>query len=284
MLKINKYYNLTLSLILLVLLATGCTTVTASTTEVEPAPVQSVEQVTLKVSGSGSTTAILAAVAADFAADTPGYKLEVLPGSGTGGGVKGIVEGALDVAAMARVPKEEEAAQGVEFVEIGQAGQGFIVHPEVDVAGLTTEQAVAIFTAEVTNWSEVDGPDLPVILYVRDEGDSSTKALRKTVLGDTPFPDTIVKVLTSQGEMMTAVEGTPGGVGYGTWPSALARGAEVKALTVDGLSPTDPNYPMASTLGVGYLTERQAEVQPLLDWLASENGQTALRRYGMIIK
>jgi phosphate transport system substrate-binding protein len=248
----------------------------------EPAPTPSVAPRTnLTISGSGTTTSILSAVKPKFEADLPGYNLDVLPGTGTGEGVQGAIQGVLDVAAMARPSKEDEAAQGIEYVEFGQSGVAILTHSGVDVANLTTAQVKALFSGEVTNWSEVGGPNLPIILYVRDEGDSSTKALRQAIVGDTPFPET-APVLTSQTDMQAAIAGTPGGVGFGSWSAALATKADVRSVTLDGLAPGDPAYPMLSPVGIGYLSARKADVQPLIDWLLSGQGRTALSEFDVI--
>lgn len=265
---------------LTILLVTACASDTAAVAE--PGPLAS--RITLKISGSGSTSPILGAVQAAFEADTPGYHLEVLPGSGSGGGVKGIIEGVLDVAAMARPPKAEEAAQGVEYVELGQAAQAIITHSEVGITNLTGDQVFAIFTGEITQWSEVGGPDLPLILYVRDESDSSTKALRSHIIDETPFAETVAQVFTSQSDMLAAVAGTPGSVGIATWPTTVAIGANVQPIVIDGIAPNDPTYPMTNSLGISYLVDRQADVQPLIDWLGSERGRAALQEVDMIIQ
>lgn len=275
-----KLYHLFTLVILSVFLATACNREAA--TEVPPTPAPVGPQVTLTLSGSGSATGVLSAVQPTFEADTSGYHLKVLPGSGTGGGVKGIVEGVLDVAGMARPAKDEEAAQGVEYVSFGQAGQAIITHPEVGVKNLTAGQAKAIFSGEITQWLAVGGPDIPIILYIRDEGDSSTKALQSVVMGDTPFAETVAQTLTSQGDMLAAVSGTPGSVGIATWPTALAEGAKVQPVNLDGLAPGNSAYPMVSPLGIGYLTERKAGVQPLIDWLLSAQGKAALQEFDMI--
>jgi len=275
-----KLYHLFVPVILSMFLVTACSNIAA--TEPPPPTPTSGPQVTLTLSGSGSATGVLSAVQPVFEAAVPGYHLKVLPGSGTGGGVTGIVDGVLDVAGMARPPKDEEAAQGVEYVSFGQAGQAVITHPEVGVKNLTADQMKAIFSGEITRWSDVGGPDLPIILYIRDEGDSSTKALVSVVMGDTPFADTVAQVLTSQGDMLAAVSGTPGSVGIATWPTALAEGADVQPVNLAGVAPGNPAYPMVSPLGIGYLTERKADVQPLIDWLESEQGKAALQKFDMI--
>jgi phosphate transport system substrate-binding protein len=238
-------------------------------------------QTTLTISGSGTATDILKGVQSAFEADVPTYKLDILPGSGTGGGVKGLMEGLLDVAAMARPPKDEEASQGVKYVEFGLSGVAVYTHMDVGVTNLTTEQATALLLGEITNWSEVEGPNMPVVLYVRDEGDSSTQALREHALGDTPFPETTT-VLTSQSDMQAAVAGTPGSVGMGSWPAAFASGAKVQPIALDGVAPGDSAYPMVSPVGIGYLSTDEANVQPLINWLLSEQGQAALGEFDVI--
>ena len=238
-----------------------------------------VTDVYLTLSGSGTVTGILQAVADDFEADKPGYHLEVLTGSGTGGGVTGILEGTLDVAGMARPPKSTEP---VEYVGLGNVGMTAIIHPGVGISNLTTAQAMRIFTGEITNWSQLGGPDLPLILFVRDEDDSTTKAFRGHFFGDALFSESAL-VFTSQGEMITAVEGTPGGIGMATWPTALASGADIVGASLNGVSPGDPNFPMQGEIGIGYLANRQADVQPLIDWLQSEAGMAALQEYEVII-
>jgi phosphate transport system substrate-binding protein len=260
-------------------LVVGCSPL--SMVEPTPTPTPEPERVVLKVSGSGSATAILDAVAPTFEADNPGYYVEVLSGSGTGGGVKGIISGVLDVAAMARPPKPEEAEQNVAYVEFGKSGVAIYAHPDVTVTNLSTDQVKAIFSGEVTNWSEVGGANAPIIWYVRDEGDSSTQAIREAIMGDIPFPET-AQVLTSQGDMLTAVAGTPYSVGLGTWTTARAEEAQVKAIAIDGVTPDDPAYLMITTLGISYLKDRQAEVQPLIDWLLSEQGQKKLQEFDLI--
>ncbi|MBN2003647.1 MAG: substrate-binding domain-containing protein [Anaerolineae bacterium] len=240
-----------------------------------------IPQTVLTISGSGTVTAILSGVRPAFEADVPGYTLNVLPGSGTGGGVEGIIQGALDVAAMARAPKDEETAQGVAYVEFGQSGVAIYTHPSVGLTALTTEQTHAIFAGEIVNWAEVGGPDQIIILCVRDEGDSSTQSLREVVFGDTPFPETAL-VQTSQSDMQAVVAATPGGVGFGAWPAALAEKVNVTGLALDGVAPGSLANPMAAPVGIGYLQDRRADVQPLIDWLLSESGRVALEELDVI--
>lgn len=264
----------------LALIVGMCLTACGSLRQPEPTPTVAPQKV-LTISGSGTVTSILIGVRAAFEADVPGYTLNVLPGSGTGGGVEGILQGTLDAAAMARAAKDEEIAQGVVYAEFGQSGVAIFTHPDLGLTGLTKEQAQGIFSGEIANWAEVGGPDQMIVLCVRDEEDSSTKSLRTAVFGDTPFPESAL-VQTSQANMQAVVAATTGAVGFGAWPAAVAEKAGVTGLTLDGVAPGDPANPMVTPVGIGVMQARQADVQPLIDWLLSENGRAALETLAVI--
>ncbi len=265
--------------ILLLLATAGCTSAAANSEPVEVS--QPERQVVLKVSGSATTTSVLAAVKPAFEADTPGYRVNTLTGSGTGGGVEGVIAGTLDVGAMGRPPTDEEASK-VEYVPLGFGSEIPITHANIEIANLTSDQIAAIFSGKITNWSEIGGPDQPIIVYVRAEATDHTQTLRETIFGEILFLEN-AQVMGSLGDMVAAVEGTPGSVGYANWPAVVAKGAKVRAIAVDGLEAADPAYPGTIQLGISYLPERKTDVQPLIDWLLSEQGQVALRKYDVIL-
>lgn len=238
--------------------------------------------VVLKISGSGTITTVLEALAPDFENATPGYKLEILSGSSTGNGVTGILEGILDVAAMARPPKDEETAKNIKFFEMGKIGQAIISHSSLaSITSLDNQQITDIFSGKITNWSEVGGPDQKIVLYVRDEDDTSTKALRKSLLGDSPFPESATTIF-SQTDMAFSVEGTPGAVGFAAWAPILATKTNVNAISINGIAPDNVSYPIIDSAGIGYMAENEKAVQPLINWLSSPDGQSALKALGFI--
>lgn len=275
----KRTIHLTLVVILL-MIAAACTSddedPTATPTEA-PAP----ESITLEVSGSGSVTPILAAIADEFEAANPGYALEVFPGSGTGGGVRGIVDGSLDVAAMSRAANEEEAGQGVQYVPFGSSVTAVITHPDVGIRDLTSEQLTGIFLGQIANWSEVGGPDMPIVVYVRDPEEGNTTDIREAYIGEAEFPES-AQVMPSQTDMGNVVSTVEGAIGYGTWAAMLANEADVVSVSVDGIGVDAAPESMVTDMGIGYHSDRADDVQPLVDWLASEAGQTALEAVGII--
>ncbi|MBZ0305917.1 MAG: hypothetical protein K8I82_07610, partial [Anaerolineae bacterium] len=74
---------------LLVLVLAGCSSKDQESNTPIPPTV-------LKIAGSGSVATILQAIEADFEKAIPGTNLEILSGTGTGGGVEGVAQGVLD--------------------------------------------------------------------------------------------------------------------------------------------------------------------------------------------
>ncbi len=272
-----RYIRLIYLFLITALLLTACSSYSPQV----PTPTAS-PLVVLKISGSGTITTVLEALKPEFENANPGYKLEILSGSSTGNGVTGILEGILDVAAMARSPKEEETAKNILFFEMGKVGQAIISHASLsNVTSLDQQQIVDIFSGKITNWSEVGGPNQNIVIYVRDENETSTKALRKSLLGDTPFPETST-TLFSQKDMAFSVEGTPGAIGFAAWVSILATKTNVNAISINGIAPDNASYPIMDSAGIGYMAERENDIKPLINWLSSSDGQAALKALGFI--
>ncbi len=256
--------------------------VACSSFSAQPLPPTAPSLVVLNISGSGTITTVLGALKPAFETANPGYHLEILSGSCTGNGVTGILDGILDAAAMARPPKDEEKAKNIKFFEMGMVGQAIISHSSLaGITSLEDQQIADIFSGKITNWSEVGGPNQKIVLYVRDEDDSSTKSLRKNLLGDTPFSESAT-TLFSQQDMAFSVEGTPGAIGFAAWVSILATKTNVNAISINGISPSNPSYPIVDSAGVGYMAERESDILPLINWLLSQEGQAALKALGFI--
>jgi phosphate transport system substrate-binding protein len=140
---------------------------------------------------------------------------------------------------------------------------------------------VAIFTGKIANWSEVGGPKLPITVFVRLEDNTSTVTMREVLFHDVPFVKG-VQAIDKSTDLQTLIEQIPGSIAYGVWTGMVAGGANVRPVALEGVAPTDPAYPITQPLFLRYRSEAQERVQPLVDWLRSEQGKAALRQYDVI--
>lgn len=201
------------------------------------------------------------------------YNIKIMEGVTTELTMQGLKEGAFDMIFMYRLPKPNE---GIELFELFRAQVAIFTHPDVGVDDLSSEQIAAIFSGEVTNWSEVGGRDQPIVLFILPEYDSVTEALRTVVIGDRPFSAPAQR-FPSETAVLLAATGVPGGIGYATWTTKKylefvnpgGEDREFHAIAIDGTSVNDPDYPLKIVIGFGYLPEQEAFLTPAFEWMDS---------------
>lgn len=128
-----------------------------------------------KIVIKGSTTVLPIAqkVAEAYMALYPDIKISI-SGGGSGNGIKAIVDGTTDIADSSRFIKDSEVTMAVEKgrfpVPFSVAYDCIIpvVHPSNQVKELSMDQLKAIYIGEVTNWNQVGGTDLKIVVVSRD--------------------------------------------------------------------------------------------------------------------
>ena len=140
------------------------------------------------------------------------------PGSNTG--ICWLIEGSVDFA-QSSIPlaKTKYADRAIEskLVEKAVAYDALtvIVNPQLKISGLTISQLRRIYTGKVTNWSEVGGPDLPILTFSRSEkADGTVTSLKNFILKpeDEWNPNQLVDNVT---EGLQKVKSSPNGIFFG---------------------------------------------------------------------
>jgi len=295
----NRLYAILIGLLVLSLLvaAVGCQQTTPTEAPIEEAPAEEQEPAEApaepeaageKISVAGSTTVqpVAEAVAEAFTAKNPNVQVDI-QGGGSSVGVKSAGEGTVDIGAASREVKESELADFPNLVihTIARDGIAIAVNPDVAVDGLAKDEVRDIFAGEITNWSEVGGPDAPITVVSREEGSGTRGAFEDMVMGKEgpPIVDTAI-LFPSNGAVRTAVSTTPDSIGF------LSFGyldASVKALAVDGVDATVANalngsYPVVRPLNMLTDGEPSGIVKDFLDFVLSEAGQAIVVEEGYI--
>ena len=183
--------------------------------------------------GSTSVEKVILAMQESFMNANPGVDVTYDP-TGSGAGITGASEGTLDIGLSSRALKDEETASGLVGTTFALDGIAIIVNNENTVTDLTLDQIKGLADGTITNWSEVGGPDAPVVLIGREAG-SGTRDGFESIVGveDVCFYD---QELTSTGAVIAAVAANPNAFGYA---SLSAVDEKVKAVTVDGVEATE---------------------------------------------
>ena len=154
--------------------------------------------------------------------------------TGSGSGIKAVLEGRCDIGLSSRDLKAEEEAEGLNATVLAYDGIAIVVNPENPVEDLSLEDVAKIYTGEITNWSEVGGNDVEIVLIGREAG-SGTRDGFESITG-TEDVCQYRQELTSTGDVITTVSQNPGAVGYASVASVKET---VKALTIDGVAATE---------------------------------------------
>lgn len=188
-----------------------------------------------KVATDGSTSMekVIGALKETFEAENSGVEVTYNP-TGSTAGISAVAEGRCDIGLSSRNLKDSEKEQGLVGTVLAYDGIAVIINPENTVEDLTVEQIAAIYTGEITNWSEVGGIDTGIVLIGR-EASSGTRSGFEEIVG-VEDKCRYRQELSSTGDVITAVSQNPGAIGYASLASVKDT---VKAIKVGGVAPSD---------------------------------------------
>ncbi len=184
---------------------------TEYTTEIEPT--ESGDTV-LTLGGSTSLSETADKLAAAYM-EKYDFMTVTVQGGGSGAGESQCLSGEFDIGMLSRDLSDSGREQGFVDHMIGQDGVAVIANVE-GVEGLTTAQVAKIFSGEITNWSEVGGPNQTIQVIIREDGsgtrDCFDSAMEKV---DEDFISTQSAVTCqSTGLVIQNVQNTAGSIGY----------------------------------------------------------------------
>lgn len=189
-------------------LLTAC----GSTPTPTPAPANE-----LHISGSDTELELVNTLANTFSDSIQQVAVSV-SGGGSGKGIEALLLGKSNIATSSRkiLPEELEQARQQELdlaeVVVARDAVAIITHSELGVDSLSLAELQAIFTGKITNWAELGGPKLPVVLFGRDNHSGTHYFVKQRLeIGD--FPASISE-LETHAAVLEAVRTQKGAIGY----------------------------------------------------------------------
>jgi len=183
--------------------------------------------------GSTSMEKVIGALGEAFTSENSDITFTYNP-TGSGSGITAVSEGRCDIGLSSRPLKNEEKASGLTEIILAYDGIAIIINRENPIDDLTLEQISAIYTGEISNWSEVGGNDAAIVLIGREAG-SGTRDGFESITG-TEDARQYRQELTSTGDVITTVSQNPDAIGYASLASVKDS---VKAISVDGVTATE---------------------------------------------
>lgn len=153
---------------------------------------------------------------------------------------KGIADiGAVDWDATQAVPGFD-AFTGQVANKVAVTPFAAVVNKDVTATNLTTKQLQDIFSGKVTNWKEVGGKDAAIIVVNRAFGSGTRVNFQQKALNGADFmtKGSNYKEVKTSGDMKTAVESTPGAIGYLDFAYITSK---MTGVSINGVAPTVDN-------------------------------------------
>ena len=216
----------------------------------------------------------------------------------TPGGYQLLAEKGIDLF-LGVYPSEEQKAYAEEcdttfvYTPVGTEAFVFFVHKDNPIDNLTTEQIKGIYSGEITNWKQVGGKNEEIAAFQRNEG-SGSQSMLKRFMGDTPIMEAPTELVNS---MMSGIiekvsdyrsKSNSIGFSFRYYVEGIIQNPDIKMLSVDGVAPTAENirngsYPIVTPMyAVTYEENTNENVDKLLQWILSEEGQYIIEKTGYV--
>jgi phosphate transport system substrate-binding protein len=192
----------------------------------------------LIIAGSGSNLAAIRTVARLYEEAHPGVRVVIPESIGTGGAVRALADGAIDVGLASRALTDAERRLGVNETPYARVPLVFAAHPDVRADRLVVQDLIDMYRGVREKWP--DGT--PVVPIVREMGDSGRVALQRhvpeleRVMADA-FRTSRLKACHTDAEMRDALLSIPGALGFLDAGMVAFERLPLRVVAVDGVDP-----------------------------------------------
>lgn len=231
---------------------------------------------TVKIDGSTSMVTINLNLKKGFQSKFAGTTVET-KANGSANGIKDLVAGTADIAAVSQSLKPEDLAKGLASVPVALDTIALVVGANNPfTGGLTSAQVQDIFKGTVQDWSKVGGPAGLIKAINRPEVSGTHQTFKEQVLSGANF-GTGANFTTLDRDATTPLLQALGnnGIGYATFAQVVNQ-KTVRVVPVNGATPEASNYPYKRQLYYAYKNPPSQAVKDFLGYATSPEGQKAM--------
>lgn len=245
------------------------------------------------VTGSGSSALLpLAKDAADKFKELHPEVSITLNGGGSGTGLKQVADGSVDIGnsdVAADTKLDKAVADTLVDHKVCVVTMAPVINKDIaaQVKSLTKQQLTDIFTAKVTNWKEVGGPDEPILLVTRPSTSGTRALFKEFALNGAEEASNKSLETDDSGTLLQSIKDNKGAIGYVAL-SYLVNNKDVATVAVDGVEPTLENtyngtYPIWGYEHMYTKGEPTGAVKAFLDFIMSDEYGKAIEAQGYAV-
>ena len=240
------------------------------------------------IKGSTTVLPIAQAVLEAYMKANQGVQIS-LSGGGSGEGIKALIDQSTDIADSSREIKKEEIelaeSKGVKPVAHVIAYDAImpVVNPKNNVQGLSIDQLSQIYQGKITNWKEVGGADLKIVVISRDSSSGTFDSWDNFVMKKARVAPT-AQMLASNGAVVTAVSKNKYAIGYlgMGYVNKSVKGLKVNGVMASAQTALSKQYPMSRELYMYTNGEPKGEVAKFIAFIKSPKGQEIVKKEGFV--
>jgi phosphate transport system substrate-binding protein len=240
------------------------------------------------IKGSTTVLPIAQAVLEAYMKENKGVQIS-LSGGGSGEGIKALIDQSTDIADSSREIKKEEIelaeSKGVKPVAHIIAYDAImpVVNPKNNVQGLSIDQLSQIYQGKITNWKEVGGADLKIVVISRDSSSGTFDSWDNFVMKKARVAPT-AQMLASNGAVVTAVSKNKYAIGYlgMGYVNSSVKGLKVNGVMASAQTALSRQYPMSRELYMYTNGKPKGEVAKFIAFVKSPKGQEIVKKEGFV--
>jgi phosphate transport system substrate-binding protein len=301
MVKINKTFGIAglafAGLLVCMLFISGCVSsnggkpaaISTQTVTTAPQTALSTGSGTVKVTGSTTVLPIAQAAAEAYQKANPTVNIQV-SGGGSGVGVQSIGEKTVDIGMSSREVTADEKTKYPGFVitPVALDGISVIVNAANNpVNSLTMTQVRDIYNGTITNWKDVGGKDMAIVVIGRDSASGTRTFFTDTVMNKKDYVKMMLEK-NSNGAVEQSVGQTPGAIGYTGLgfadPSVKALKIDINGTLVEPSVKTilDKSYPLSRSLYMITNGQPAGLTRDYINFILSPDGQKIVKDQGFV--
>ncbi len=231
----------------------------------------------ITASGSTALAPLVKAVAQQYSVKCSSATITVnLGGSKTG--LANVEAGSVNIG-NSDVPANTTTQADLVDHQVAVVIFGMITNKDAGVTNLTTAQIKGIYAGTYTNWNQVGGANLPIVVVSRPASSGTRATFQKYILGGPEKVSGPSSLTTdSTGTVITEVSSTNGAIGYAATGPAKANSG-VTLVSIDGNAPTSANV-QSNTYkfwNIEHMYTKGAATglsQALIDYMESSDAKT----------
>ena len=245
------------------------------------------------IKGSDTVLPLTQLEAETYMKSKPSARVTVT-GGGSGVGFAALVDGSTEIAMTSRKiklnekMKLQEQKQAYKEVIIAYDALAVVVNPANKVSKLTREQLSDIFTGKITNWKQLGGDDMKIVVYSRESSSGTYEFFKDHIMDKKNFASSVLS-MPATGAIIQSVSQTKGAIGY-VGLAYVDKNVKDISVSFDGKvfakatleNAQNKTYPVVRPLYFYYLSSNEAKVKPFVDYILSPTGQALVLKSGYI--